>query len=126
MSIFYKVKNGVLLMVLISNKLFAQQALPLENGYYVVVSSFKDSQINEAKAHAAQLDQSGFHSGLGLEESKHFVYVYLQAFNYDQYRQSLERMQAARSKEKFPTAWVLKIKDGAEIKEGVPIDETPI
>ncbi len=126
MNIFDNAKSSVLLMALISNSVFAQQALPLENGYYVVVSAFKDSQIKEAKAQSAQLDQSGFHSGFGLEESKHFVYVYLQAFNYDQYAQSLERMQTARSKEKFPTARILKIKDGTELKEGDPIHEASI
>src|SRR5258708_31375401 len=127
MNIFYNVKSSVLLIALIiSNSVFAQEALPLENGYYVVVSAFKDSQINEAKAQSAQLYQNGFHSGFGMEESKHFVYVYLQAFNYDQYAQSLQRMQTARSKEKFPTAWILKIKDGTELKEGDLIDEASI
>jgi len=126
MNIFYNVKSSVLLIALISNSVFAQEALPLENGYYVVVSAFKDSQINEAKAQSAQLYQNGFHSGFGMEESKHFVYVYLQAFNYDQYAQSLQRMQMARSKEKFPTAWILKIKDGTELKEGDLIDAASI
>src|SRR5258708_38426907 len=126
MNIFYNVKSSVLLITLISNSVFAQEALPLENGYYVVVSAFKDSQINEAKAQSAQLYQNGFHSGFGMEESKHFVYVYLQAFNYDQYAQSLQRMQMARSKEKFPTAWILKIKDGTELKEGDLLDAASI
>jgi outer membrane protein OmpA-like peptidoglycan-associated protein len=126
MNIFNHVKSSILLIALISNSVFAQEALPLENGYYVVVSAFKYSQVKEAKAESAQLDQHGFHSGFGLEESKHFVYVYLQAFHYDQYAQSLERMQTARSKEKFPTARIVKIKDGTELKEGDINDEASI
>ncbi|MBS1952351.1 MAG: OmpA family protein [Bacteroidetes bacterium] len=104
----------------------AQKALPLENGYYVVVSTYKDSQVKEAKAYSEKLNKKGFQSGYGLEESKHFLYIYVASFNYGQFHQSLERMQTVRTKENFPTAWVLKIKDGKEIKEGDPVDEPPV
>lgn len=117
----------LLLMILFAfmcEQLYAQRPLPLENGYYVVVSTFKDSQSKEAKAYSDQLAKRGFQPGFGLEESKHFLYVYLQSFPYGQFKQSLERMQAARIQDNFPTAWVLKIKDGKEIKEGDPIAET--
>jgi len=112
------------LFALISEQLHAQRALPLENGYYVVVSTFKDTQAKEAKAYSDQLAKRGFQPGYGLEESKHFLYVYLQSFPYGQFKQSLDRMQAARSNDNFPTAWVLKIKDGKEVKEGDPVTET--
>lgn len=112
-----------LVFFLSSFQLFAQQAQPLPNGYFVVVSTFKDSQMKEAKGYSDLLNKRGFKSSYGLEESKHFVYVYLESFNYDQFRQSIDRMQAARAKDGFPTAWVLKIKDGKEIKEGEPIEQ---
>lgn len=105
-------------------QLHAQRALPLENGYYVVVATFKDAQSKEAKSYSDQLGKKGFQPGFGLEESKHFLYVYLQSFVYGQFKKALERMQQARAKENFPTAWVLKIKDGKEIKEGDPIADT--
>ena len=115
------------LTAIVGEQLYAQRALPLENGYYVVVSTFKDSQSKEAKSYSDQLAKKGFQPGFGLEESKHFLYVYLQTFPYGQFKQSVERMQVARSKENFPTAWVLKIKDGKEIKEGDPIaDAEPV
>lgn len=120
-------KTRLLLLIAFAffcGRLQAQSALPLENGYYVVVSTFKDSQAKEAKSYSDQLAKKGFQPGYGLEESKHFLYVYLQSFPYGQFKQSLERMQAARSKENFSTAWVLKIKDGKEIKEGDPVAET--
>jgi outer membrane protein OmpA-like peptidoglycan-associated protein len=111
-------------MMVIGGRLHAQQVQPLENGYYVVVSTFKDSQVKEAKSYSSHLNKKGFHSGYGLEESKHFIYVFLESFNYGQFSQSLDRMQKARSKENFTTAWVLKIKDGKEIKEGDPVAES--
>ncbi|MGC4021416.1 MAG: OmpA family protein [Cyclobacteriaceae bacterium] len=115
----------LLTLAFVSNNAFAQKALPLENGYYVVISTFKDSQSKEAKAYCDQLNKKGFSSGFGLEESKHFLYIYVASFDYSQFRQSLDRMQIARTKDNFPTAWVLKIKDGKEIKEGDPIVDTP-
>jgi outer membrane protein OmpA-like peptidoglycan-associated protein len=110
-------------LILIGSQLRAQQLRPLENGYFVVVSTFKDTQVKEASAYSGLLNKRGFSSSFGLEESKHFVYVYLESFKYDQFRQSIDRMQAARAKDGFATAWVLKIKDGKEIKEGEPIAE---
>src|SRR5690348_10037327 len=80
-------------LALVSGQVRAQAALPLENGYYVVVATFKDTQSKEAKSYSDQLAKKGFHPGFGLEESKHFVYVYLQSFVYGQFKQSLERMQ---------------------------------
>jgi outer membrane protein OmpA-like peptidoglycan-associated protein len=110
-------------LLLIGFQLVAQQAQPLPNGYFVVVSTFKDSQTKEARSYSELLNKRGFKSSYGLEESKHFVYVYLESFNYDQFRLSIDRMETARAKEGFPTAWVLKIKDGKEIKEGEPIEK---
>jgi outer membrane protein OmpA-like peptidoglycan-associated protein len=112
-----------ILFILFSSPLCAQQLQPLSNGYFVVVSTFKDSQAKEAKGYSELLNKRGFKTNYGLEESKHFLYVYLESFNYDQFRQSIDRMQVARAKDGFPTAWVLKIKDGKEIKEGEPIEQ---
>lgn len=105
---------------------FAQQVRPLANGYYVVVSTFKRHQSKEANSYSESLNKKGFHSGFGLEESKGFVYVYIESFDFSQFRSSLERMKQARSKDNFPTAWVLKIKDGREIKEDTPIEDSKI
>src|SRR5689334_24885302 len=93
------------IMAIAGEQVYAQRALPLENGYYVVVSTFKDTQSKEAKSYSDQLAKKGLQPGFGLEESKHFIYVYLQSFAYGQFKQSVERMQLARSKENFPTAW---------------------
>ncbi|HCW07128.1 MAG TPA: hypothetical protein DGG95_07170 [Cytophagales bacterium] len=101
---------------------FAQQASTLANGYYVVVSTFLRNQGKDAKAYSDLLNQRGFHTGYGLEESKGFVYVYLANFDFTQFRQSIDRMKQARATENFTTAWVLKIKDGKQIKEDTPID----
>ena len=110
-------------LILTGFQSYAQQVQPLRNGYFVIVSTFRDSQLKEATAYSSLLNKRGVSSSFGLEESKHFVYVYLESFNYDQFRQSIDRMQLARAKEGFATAWVLKIKDGKEIKEGEPLAE---
>jgi outer membrane protein OmpA-like peptidoglycan-associated protein len=99
----------------------AQQVPPLANGYYVVVSTFTRSQNKEASSYSDGLNKKGYHSGYGLEESKGFVYVYLQSFDFNQFAVSLDRMQQARKKEGFTSAWVLKIKDGREVKESVAV-----
>jgi hypothetical protein len=113
----------VITLILIGFQAQAQQVQPLGNGYFVVVSTFRESQSKDAVAYSVLLNKRGFTSSYGLEEGKHFVYVYLASFNYDQFRQSIDRMQLARAKEGFATAWVLKIKDGKEIKEGEPLAE---
>ena len=113
----------VITLILTGFQSQAQKAQPLGNGYFVVVSTFRESQAKDAMAYSALLNKRGFTSSYGLEEGKHFVYVYLESFNYDQFRQSIDRMQLARAKDGFATAWVLKIKDGKEIKEGEPLAE---
>lgn len=99
----------------------AQQAGTLANGYYVVVSTFLRNQTKEAKKYSETLNQRGFHTGYGLEESKGFIYVYLDTYDFTQFRQSIDRMKLARSNENFTTAWVLKIKDGKQITEDTPV-----
>ncbi|GHN01165.1 hypothetical protein WSM22_26540 [Cytophagales bacterium WSM2-2] len=103
---------------------FAQQVTPLANGYYVVVSTFMRHQSKEAASYSETLNKRGFHSGYGLEEGKGFVYVYLESYNFSQFRQAIDRMMLARSKDSFAAAWVLKIKDGREIKEGTPVTDS--
>jgi len=111
-------------LAIVPLQIHAQQAQPLPNGYFVVVSTFKDSQSREARSYSELLNKRGFTSTFGIEASKHYVYVYLASFGYDQFAQSVDRMKAARAKDGFPTAWVLKIKDGKEIKEGESVEES--
>lgn len=116
----------VAILIFLFTYSFAQRVQPLANGYYVVVSTFKRHQSKEASSYSESLNKKGFHSGFGLEESKGFVYVYIESFDFTQFNFSLERMKQARSKDNFPTAWVLKIKDGREIKEDVPAEDSKV
>jgi outer membrane protein OmpA-like peptidoglycan-associated protein len=65
-------------------------------------------------------------SGYGLEIGKHFIYVFLESFNFDRFNDAVKKMTEVRKNPEFSTAWVVKIKDGKEIKEGDPIDEKVI
>src|SRR5258708_37917296 len=61
MNIFYNVKSSVLLITLISNSVFAQESLQLENVYYVLDSAFNSSQINQTKPQSPHLSQNQLH-----------------------------------------------------------------
>ncbi|MBS1488749.1 MAG: OmpA family protein [Bacteroidetes bacterium] len=117
-------KNFILSIVsaLICFNLSAQEVAPLANGYYVVVATYKESQGKEASGYAESLTKKGFHSNYGLEKSKAFVYVYIENFSFDHFSDAVKRMTLARENDGFKTAWVLKIKDGRQIKESDPID----
>jgi len=56
---------------------------PIANGYHVVVSTFNERQEKEARLHSHSLNKRGFTSGYGLEKGKHFIYVFLQSFDFD-------------------------------------------
>ena len=104
----------------------AGEVPPIANGYHIVVSTFSDRQEKEAKQYSEKLNKRGMNSGYGLEIGKHFIYVYLESFNFDRFNDAVKKMTEVRKNPEFSTAWVVKIKDGKEIKEGDPIDEKPI
>ncbi|MBS1490634.1 MAG: OmpA family protein [Bacteroidetes bacterium] len=101
---------------------WAQEVSPLANGYYVVVATYKEGQGKEASKLAESLTKKGFHSNYGLEKSKAFVYVYIENYDFDHFYDAVKRMMQAREADDFKTAWVLKIKDGRQIKEGDPVE----
>jgi outer membrane protein OmpA-like peptidoglycan-associated protein len=96
---------------------------PIANGYHIVVATFSDRQEKEARQYSEALNKRGFTSGYGLEKGKHFIYVFLQTFDFSNYNAAVKAMTEARKNTEFATAWVVKIKDGREIKEGEPIVE---
>lgn len=98
---------------------------PIANGYHIVVATFNDRQEKEARQYSEALNKRGLSSGYGLEKGKHFIYVFLQTFDFTQYSAAVKAMEEARKNKEFATAWVVKIKDGREIKEGEPVAEKP-
>lgn len=116
----------VFLLVAVANlRAAAIEVPPIANGYHVVVATFNDRQENEARKFSESLNKKGFSSGYGLEKGKRFIYVFLQSFEFNQYSAAVKAMTEARKKNEFATAWVVKIKDGREIKEGEPVTDTP-
>jgi len=97
---------------------------PIANGYHIVVATFSDRQEKDARLYSETLNKRGFSSGYGLEKGKHFIYVFLQTFDFTQYNAAVKAMEEVRKNKEFATAWVVKIKDGREIKEGEPIGKT--
>src|SRR5258705_9010852 len=91
---------------------------PIANGYHIVVATFSDRQEKDARLYSEALNKRGFTSGYGLEKGKHFIYVFLQSFDFDHYSNAIKAMTETRQRKEFATAWVVKIKDGREIKEG--------
>ncbi len=100
----------------------ANEVAPIANGYHVVVATFSAKQEKEARQYAEALNKKGFAAGYGLEKGKGFIYVFIQSFDFNQYGEAIKAMTEARKKTEFATAWVVKIKDGREIKEGEPVD----
>src|SRR6185295_11481699 len=94
----------------------AAQVGPIANGYHIIVATFNDRQEKEARVYSEKLNKRGFSSGYGLEKGKHFIYVFLQSFDFGHYSEAIKAMTEARKNEEFATAWVVKIKDGLEIK----------
>jgi len=101
----------------------ATEVDPIANGYHIVVATFSDRQEKEARLYSETLNKRGFSSGYGLEKGKHFIYVFLQTFDFTQYSAAVKTMEEVRKNKEFATAWVVKIKDGREIKEGEPVVE---
>src|SRR5882672_55945 len=100
----------------------AAEVTPIANGYHIVVATYNDRQEKEARLYSESLTKRGLTSGYGLEIGKHFIYVFLQTFDFDHFSAAVKAMQEVRQKPEFSTAWVVKIKDGREIKEGEPVD----
>jgi outer membrane protein OmpA-like peptidoglycan-associated protein len=111
----------VLLVLIAGYTASAADVTPIANGYHIVVATFNDRQEKEARLYSEKLNKRGFSSGYGLEKGKHFIYVFLQSFDFTQYSTAVKAMTEARKNSEFATAWVVKIKDGREIKEGEPI-----
>ena len=112
-----------LLLGLYSFPTRAGDVTPIANGYHIVVATYSDRQEKEARLYSESLNKRGLSSGYGLEIGKHFIYVFLQTFDFDHFSAAVKAMQEVRQKPEFSTAWVVKIKDGREIKEGEPVDE---
>ncbi|MFM9839050.1 MAG: OmpA family protein [Cyclobacteriaceae bacterium] len=108
----------LLLVVTTSFTATATEVVPISNGYHIVVATFSERQEKEAGLFSESLNKRGFSSGYGLEKGKHFIYVFLQSFDFTQYGAAVKAMTEARKNNEFATAWVVKIKDGREIKEG--------
>jgi outer membrane protein OmpA-like peptidoglycan-associated protein len=102
----------------------AGEVPPIANGYHIVVATFSDRQEKEARLYSEKLNKRGLASGYGLEKGKNFIYVFLQTFDFDHFKDAVKAMTEARQKPEFATAWVVKIKDGREIKEGEPVEDT--
>jgi len=102
---------------------FAAEITPIANGYHIVVATFSDRQEKEARVYSESLNKRGLNSGYGLEKGKNFIYVFLQTFDFNHFSDAVKAMTEARKKPEFATAWVVKIKDGREIKEGEPVED---
>ncbi|MBI1768068.1 MAG: OmpA family protein [Bacteroidetes bacterium] len=113
-----------LLVATLFFKALADDVDPIANGYHVVVATFSDRHEKEARTYSESLNKRGFTSGYGLEKGKRFIYVFLQSFDFDHYSDAVKAMTEARQKSEFATAWVVKIKDGREIKESEPVTES--
>src|SRR6185369_9195540 len=113
---------AVLIGIRISST-FAAEVTPIANGYHIVVATYSDRQEKEARAYSESLNKRGLSSGYGLEKGKNFIYVFLQTFDFDHFSDAVKAMTEVRKKPEFATAWVVKIKDGREIKEGDPVED---
>src|SRR5882672_981479 len=116
----------VLLVAMAGFAAGAAEVTPIANGYHIVVATFSDRQEKEARQYSEALNKRGFTAGYGLEKGKHFIYVFLQSFDFTQYTAAVKAMTEARKNKEFATAWVVKIKDGREIKEGEPVVEKTV
>jgi outer membrane protein OmpA-like peptidoglycan-associated protein len=112
----------IVLLVVVTNLKAKTIEVPLiPNGYHVVVSTFNFRQEKEARLYSESLQKKGFSSNYGLEKGKNFIYIYLESFDFTQFDAAVKAMTNARKNTEFASAWVVKIKDGREIKEGEPI-----
>jgi outer membrane protein OmpA-like peptidoglycan-associated protein len=106
-------------LVIITNlRALAIEVPPIPNGYHVVVATFNLRQEKEARMYSESLQKKGFSNNYGLEKGKNFIYIFLQSFDFNQFDTAVKAMTEARKNSGFASAWVVKIKDGREIKEG--------
>src|SRR3954469_15190993 len=112
---------AALLIGIHTHSTFAAEVPPIANGYHIVVATYSDRQAKEARVYSETLNKRGLSSGYGLEKGKNFIYVFLQTFYFNHLNDAVKAMTEARKKPDFATAWVVKIKDGREIKEGDPV-----
>src|SRR6478609_8568154 len=105
---------------------FAAEVAPIANGYHIVVATYSDRQEKEARVYSETLNKRGLSSGYGLEKGKNFIYVFLQTFDFGHFNDAVKTMTEVRKKPEFATAWVVKIKDGREIKEGDPVEDVAV
>jgi outer membrane protein OmpA-like peptidoglycan-associated protein len=117
---------SVLLWGIYSYPVFAAEVALIENGYHIVVATYSDRQEKEARVYSESLNKRGLNSGYGLEKGKNFIYVFIQTFDFGHFSDAVKKMTEVRKKPEFATAWVVKIKDGREIKEGDPLEEVVI
>jgi outer membrane protein OmpA-like peptidoglycan-associated protein len=113
---------ALLLAIQISTS-WALDVKPIANGYHIVVATFSGKQEKEAQNYSEGLKKKGLNADYGLEKGKGFIYVFLQTFDFNHFSDAVKAMTEARQKPEFATAWVVKIKDGREIKEGDPVDD---
>ncbi|HEV8512813.1 MAG TPA: OmpA family protein [Cyclobacteriaceae bacterium] len=105
---------------------FAAEVELIGNGYHIVVATYSERQEKEARVYSESLNKRGLTSGYGLEKGKNFIYVFLQTFDFDHFSDAVKAMTEVRKKPEFATAWVVKIKDGREIKEGDPVEDVVV
>jgi len=110
----------------VASSAMAGSVKPMNNGYHIVVSTYKDTQEKEAAALAKKLTAKGLKADYGLEEGKHFIYVFVDSFEFGHFDEAVKAMTDLRKNPDFKTAWVIKIKDGREIKEGDPVESEPV
>src|SRR5882757_7978955 len=101
----------VLLVAMAGFAAGAAEVTPIANGYHIVVATFSGRQEKEARQYSEALNKRGFTSGYGLEKGKHFIYVFLQTFDFDHFSDAVKAMTEVRQKPEFAKAWVVKIKD---------------
>src|SRR5882672_10715019 len=100
-------KRSLLIVLLVVVTCFtagAAEVAPIPNGYHIVVATFNDRQEKEARQYSEALNKKGFTSGYGLEKGKHFIYVYLQSFDFSQFNAAVKAMTEARKRSEFATA----------------------
>jgi len=114
---------SALLWAIHSYPTFAAELTPIANGYHIVVATYSDRQEKDARLYSESLNKRGLTSGYGYEKGKNFIYVFLQTFDFGHFSDAVKAMTEARKKPEFATAWVVKTKDGREIKEGDPVED---
>src|SRR5258706_16364960 len=95
----------------------AAEVTPIANGYHIVVATYNDRQEKEARLYSESLNKRGLTAGYGLEIGKHFIYVFLQTFDFDHFNAAVKAIEEMRRKTEVVMAWGVKNKNCREIKE---------